>query len=221
MPTWDILTTTIPQRHAQLCRLLGCLDKQMQPGVRMLVYRDDPGDPGGALTNGAKMRALTEASDADYVCNIDDDDLVAHDYVPRIMEALQSEPDYVGFPVAYYLDMVPQSRVEHSLKYDRWFELQGLLCRDISHLNPIRRELALMGDWTPALPGNPAGGHGADRFWAKAIRETGLCKTEVWIPDVMYHYFNSTSDNFYSTREYMPVMPGIPSYPWLTVIKGS
>lgn len=217
IPALDILIPTIPQRHEKLCRLLKQLDAQAQRGVGVIIFRDDPAGE-DSLTNGEKMRRLIEASTADYVCCVDDDDLVAPDYVARILAALADGPDYVGFPVAYSLDLVPQAAVEHSLRYDRWFEKPGMLCRDISHLNPMRRELALLGNWLEALPGNPPGGHGADRVWAQSIRETGLCRTEVWIPDVMYHYLNSSQDNFYTARDLMPVWPAIPSYSWLTAL---
>src|SRR6266403_1909804 len=52
---------------------------------------------------------------------------------------------------------------------------------DISHLNPIRRELALQAKMS--------GGFGEDERWSTQLRNLGIVKTEHYIPEVMYFYF--------------------------------
>lgn len=219
LPTWDICITTIPHRHEKLCELLASLDAQIEVappsyrmhGVGVLLYRDNL-----AVSYGAKTRALLEASTADYVSCVDDDDLLAPDAVTRITTALRSRPDYVGFAVRWTRDGVLQwQRIEHSLRYGDWGAGGELLYRDISEKNPVRREIALAGHWE--------GGDQAECRWAHSIRVTGLLAgaREEWLPDPpVYWYRESTADTFKSSREPLPAdaIPPLPAYPWLTVL---
>ena len=210
---WDILITSIPHRHEMLCGLLAELDGQIQgnlttlqwtPGV--IVYRDNL-----EATYGDKTQFLMETSRADYVSCIDDDDMVAPDYVRRVRAALETKPDYVGYPVRWTRDGVLQIRVEHSLRHYGWGENGNLVWRDLSEKNPIRRELSLLGRFT--------GGWEADRRWADLIRDSGRCKTEAWIDDPMYYYREVQDVSFRATREPMPLpLPRLPRYPWLTTV---
>ena len=209
-PTYDILILSIPHRDALLRELLAELDRQMQPGVGVILYRDNL-----EVRYPRKCRALIEASSADYTSFIDDDDMVAPDFVARVTAALEGRPDYVGFPVRWTIDGVQQIPVVHSLRYDGWRNKPDILERDIAHFNPIRRDLALTGSWD-------YDDHGADGHWAYTIRQTGMCKTEAWIPDPMYHYRFRTAESFLVPRSPMPAdqIPPLPSYPWLTAIGG-
>lgn len=210
--TWDILTTTIPHRHAALLGLLADLNRQLaqpalQAHVGVIVYRDNL-----TVSYGAKTRALLEASQAEYVSVVDDDDLLAPDGVARICAALTGRPDYVGFPVLWTRDGKPQLRVEHSLRHGGWGAEEGVLKRDISEKNPMRRELALLGTWD--------GGYEAEARWAASVRATGRVRTEKWLDEPVYFYRESTADTFKTDRQPWPehaILP-IPAYPWLTVL---
>jgi hypothetical protein len=59
--------------------------------------------------------------------------------------------------------------VFHTLKYGGWVNNPDALYRDIVHFNPIRRDLAIQGEWE--------GGDGADRRWADQLRALGCVKT--------------------------------------------
>jgi hypothetical protein len=173
------------------------------------LYRSDYGDP----PLHAKFQALMDASTADYISWIDDDDRYASDYVACVVQALSVEPDYVGFPVEYSVDGVVQTPVEHSLRHPEWLDLGTMLARDITALNPIRRELAILGKWEPP-------DHGTDSNWARQIRETGLACQEAFIPRPMYFYRFSSTDSFLSPRQPWgsEPFPELPEYPWLEVM---
>ena len=215
MTTWDVLIPTIPHRHAQLVRLLAELDGQLfggifpQVGVR--VYRDNL-----EARYGAKCSTLIHSSGADYVSFVDDDDAVAGDYFARICEALETGPDYVGFPIAFTVDGEPAQPVEHSLRYSGWANSNAILTRDFVHKNPIRRELAEMGTWGDHLI--------ADQEWADSLRArvgaSGMQLREEWIPEPMYHYRMSTTDSMTVTRDPLPAseLQPLPSYPWLVYL---
>ena len=60
--------------------------------------------------------------------------------------------------------------------------------RDISHINPIRRDLALTADFRRSRAGAAE-----DRAWAAQLRRSGVLKTEALVDRIMYHYLYSTS----------------------------
>jgi hypothetical protein len=205
-PSYDILITSIPHRHGLLCELLAELGRQLPAArgeVGVLLYRDNL-----EHSYGYKTQVLIENSGAEYVSCVDDDDMVAPDFVARVTAALRDRPDYVGYPVRWTRDGALQRRVEHSLRYPGWGASDQCLERDISEKNPVRREIALLVPFD--------GGYGAEVAWAAGIRATGRCRTEAWIPDAMYYYRESTADTFQTARQ--PVsgtLPGLPAYPWL------
>jgi hypothetical protein len=185
--TWDILIATIAHRTELLAALLDHLEPQLQPGVGVLVYRDNR-----EQLYGPKCQRLYEASKADYVSMLDDDDWVADDYIPAVMEALKQRPDYVGYRVLYTEHGEPRKPVIHSLEFDGWFENAENLCRDICHKNPLRRDLAARATWD--------GDGGADQTWANQLR--GLVETEVFIDRELYHY---RSTGAYDTSNLQPL----------------
>jgi hypothetical protein len=208
--TYDLLIPTIPHRHHKLCALLNEIDRQWQSGLGVIVYRDNL-----QASLRCKFQALLDASRADYVSWMDDDDWPRHDYVARVMRAIASLPDYVGFQVCFTVNGQRELPVTHSLRYGGWANTPKDITRDITALNPIRRSCAMQGKWDFVQD------HGADRDWARQVRESGCCTTEVFIGLEMYHYRFSTSDSFLTPREPMAgPLPLLPSYHWLRQIEG-
>ena len=208
MPTWDILTTSIPHRHDTLLLLLEELNRQVpgSDGVGVILYRDDL-----EVSYGDKTQALINASEADYVSSVDDDDMVAPDFVEKVMNALfLDEPDYVGFRVRWTQNGVPCRPVVHSLAYSGWDDSGSELKRDITQFNPVRRELALLGTWE--------GGWQAERRWGDQLRASGKVKTETFIDQEMYYYQERPGNSFQADRKPLRTMADLPSYPWLRQI---
>ncbi len=203
-PSWDILIPSICHRTEQLDALLDELGRQRLPGMGAIVYRDNRDE-----VYGPKCQRLYEASEADYVSMLDDDDWVSHDYVEAVMAALQEGPDYVGYKILYTEHGVPQRPVVHSLKAGGWHDSEGILWRDICHKNPMRRDLALRGQWM--FDG------GADIHWADQIRSLGIVRSEVFIDRELYHY---RSTGAYNTSDLapMPDPPPRPDHGWVTWI---
>lgn len=204
---WQVLIPTIPHRHARLCELLADLDRQAQPGFGVLLFRDNL-----EHTIAEKRQQLLSAATAEYISFIDDDDAVVPTFIHRILTELSPRPDYIGFPVEWVVDGVVRSRVEHSIRYGGWHEWPEKLIRDISHLNPIRREIALLGTF--------AGGYSEDSRWATMIRDSGRVHEEAWILDLMYRYRFSTTNCADSPRvPYAPdAIQPLPRYPWLVLL---
>jgi hypothetical protein len=178
-------------------------------GVGAILYRDNL-----TVSYGAKTQAMIEASTADYVSCVDDDDLLAPDGVARICAALRERPDYVGFDVAWTRDGVPQIPVRHSLSCPRWHNGEDMLARSVMQFNPIRRDIALDGTWE--------GGYEAEIRWGDGVIAAGRCKREVFIggPPV-YLYRERQMDTFKTARQPVPpgLIPALPAYPWLRVLQ--
>ena len=176
---WSILILTLPQRADMLKRLLKVLKPQITRDVELRIETFDARLPVGE--NRELMRRLARG---EYISFIDDDDLVPGHFVERILPALDGV-DYVGFNLEQRIDGAFACIECHSLRYagvgrtdsaHRW--------RDISHLNPMRRELALLVPMT----GWPA----EDSRWADGIRSLGVLKTEHYFDEVLYHYLSRT-----------------------------
>lgn len=212
--TWDILLSTIPHRHEELCTLLTVIDSQIVPGFGVRLLRDNLELPGNASYR--KWQTLAESSRADYISHMADDDGMAPDFVPRVMEALNKRPDYVGFQVKYTRDGVQAAKVEHSLRHSGWFDTAGWLVRDIVHQNPMRREMSLLATW------GSWGTWSEDREWADAIRANPAGPSRVreeFIAEEIFYYQENTRSNWLTPRTPMPEpLPELPSYPWLEVL---
>jgi hypothetical protein len=132
---------------------------------------------------------------------VDDDDRVSPNYVQRILPLLQpGDVDYVGWRMQAYIDGQPLKPTYHSLKFNGWWENQEGYYRHISHLNPIRRRLALEESFrSPHFP--------EDVGWALRLAAKNVVKTEAYIGDEpMYHYYSSTTSSLGQSPE--RVRPG-------------
>lgn len=204
-PTWDILVASIAHRTVMLTELLGELSRQLVPGVGVHVCRDNL-----QLNIGEKRSRLLASSTAEYIAFVDDDDMINLRYVELVTKALQSRPDYVGCKVRWTEDGQAQRPVYHSLTHRGWFHTPLGLYRDISHLNPIRRELAVRGTWS--------GDYAEDRRWAKSLRKQRCLKTEVWIDEELYWYRHKPQDGFPGSAAQAPLdeIPPLPDAPFVT-----
>jgi hypothetical protein len=191
-----ILVATIGRRRDKLEQLLAVLMPQTVPysgAVQVRAYWNNGERPLAEIRQALVEHAAHHG--ARYVSFVDDDDMPDHDYVHRIMRALGSDPDYVGFRMQHYADGVPSKPTFHDLAYGRWYEDDDGYYRDVSHLNPIRTSLAMRADFRRTTPPE-------DVAWCDQMREV-LATTppesnvrQVVLPHdyVAYHYY-STGDS--------------------------
>lgn len=161
-PLWlSILVCSLPERSAQLGRLLvdlhrqvaalnggrdrygsGILDPESTDALEVEVLVDDRDE---ATTIGEKRQALLERARGHFIAYVDDDDGVAHDYVNRVLTALKSrsDADCASLVGAMTVDGGTAVRFEHSISYGEWRMQGGVHVRPPNHLNAVRRELAL------------------------------------------------------------------------------
>lgn len=167
-PKLSILILTQPTRTMWLDRLLRYLTPQTwqyTSDVEILVKMCDY-----AIPVGDNRQQMRENAAGLYSVYIDDDDLVADDYIERVLQATETGTDYIGYYLERYDDGVLTGRFKHSL-------IEG----NISHINPIKTDLAL----TQSM----SGGFGEDRRWWNPLRESGVVNTETFIDETMYYYY--------------------------------
>lgn len=178
---WTIGILTVPSRAKTLAELLGILESQVLDStgkIQLIVLYNN-----FEKTIGELRQQIVESAKGEYISFIDDDDLVPKDFCKTILPKLDGKADYVGFKVAFYHNGKRMLPVYHSLKYSDWTQDDKGYYRDISHLNPIKRKLALKATF--------AGNLGEDRGWADQLR--GYVKKEHYIDREMYEYRHSTA----------------------------
>lgn len=178
---WSILVPTIGQREELFMRLMGRLLPQLDEhggAVRVLAWRNN-----GQPTLGEIRDRLIRDADSEYVCFVDDDDLVPDYYVAEVVSALASRPAHVGFQLEYTTNGEGREIVDHSLRHLKWHRnAEGQLVRDFTHIDPIRRDIAALG--TFVVPRRRA----EDRAWVRQVRPALVGQPEAYIDKIMYHY---------------------------------
>jgi len=126
------------------------------------------------ISVGAKRQKLLERAMGKYVCYFDSDDWPFSYYVKMIVDALETGPDCVGFLIHMTTNNLNPQVCCHSLRYPVWKnKVDGYdYVRNVTHFNPVLRELALKVGFKDMR-------YGEDKIYSDAV--TKLCKTEVFI----------------------------------------
>lgn len=214
--TWTLLIATLGQRHARMERLLRGLMPQVDRAggaVKVMAYFDSGelterhggalGAVGGALgAIATKRQSLVEATTTEYLSFIDDDDTVSTDFVESILEALRSGPDFVGFWSKIYRNSHFYKMSKMSLEYDGWTRGTAHLCRDITHLNPMRSDIVRTADFRVRGTSQPE-----DVAWAEQLRRGGLLRTQVFIDRTLHNYWWTPSQSTWRLNRVRRVDP--------------
>lgn len=188
-PQLSILIATIGRRSEKFLELVGkLLEQEKDFPIEIVAYWNN-----GELSIGEIRQRLLESAKGEYVCFIDDDDKVPDYYLAVLLGNLGK--DYVGFEVELFNKGRRMPRVFHSIRYTNWHQDDDGYYRGVTHLNPIRRELALLGDF--GLEGS-----GEDQSWSIAV--TPHVKTENYIELVMYRYMHDSEESSFGPTKHPP-----------------
>lgn len=183
----SILICTVPYRTEELEKLLKVLMPQVEKfegRIEVLALWNQ-----GHHTLNHYRRALLAEAKGRYICYVDDDDVVASYYCSQIIKNMGK--DYIGFRVQLTNEGVVRKPAYHSIKHDHWYEDGSGYYRGITHLNPIKREIAIQGDWGPDRREA-----GEDAIWAKSLAP--LVKSENYIDKIMYYYQHNMEKSLFS-----------------------
>lgn len=216
-PIWSVMIASVGARNAELARMLDALAAQIESWhglVEVVVYWDN-----FESGLGAARQALLDDARGEWVSFVDDDDELPSYFVDNVMvPLLVSKPDYIGWRMQLFIAGKAQKPTYHSLRYDRWWDDARGYYRHVSHLNPIRAELARLGRFDRNVP--------EDVDWAQQVHAALPADVrEVTLPDdePMYLYRYDPAASLWS-RSTKPtgehVRPALPS-PFMRYHEGS
>jgi glycosyltransferase involved in cell wall biosynthesis len=135
---------------------------------------------GREVPTGTKRNDLIAQAKGEYFCFVDDDDQVNDLYVTKILAAIAQAPDVVTFQG--WMTTNGQHRVDWTIKLgEAYEERNGHYYRWPNHLCVFKKSLVQHIKF-------PDIWHGEDYKWSVAVRDSGVLKTEVHIPEQLYWY---------------------------------
>lgn len=179
MTELSILIATVPSRRpGLLSRLLSILEPQLGPEVEIIIHHDE------RKSMGRKFNELYRAASGRLSVQIDDDDLVADDYVAQVL-AVSAGHDFVGYTVAYTVNGERWSRVNYQINPAlagilRPYHPQDLI-RHVTPKCPIETERAVAHPFRGSY-------HGVDYDWTVGLVADGYPFNPVFIPAPLYYY---------------------------------
>lgn len=180
-PLLSLLICSLKNRQQKLKRLVDVLNPQLKDkNVELKICVDD-----GHMTIPQKRNHLLNNSLGEYVCFIDDDDIVSKNYIDEIIQATLTRPDVIGIVGNYYHNGEYKKDFIHSIRYNKWRETDKVYERNPNHLNPIRREFIFK-----------IGGFDESKTWGEdkdlSSRIFKYLKTEVMVDKPIYRYLYNT-----------------------------
>lgn len=182
-PLLSICIPSLASRAESLGELLKVFAPQLQEaGSRAEI--SIAVDGGGTLP-ARKRNELLFSARGRFVCFVDDDDMVAEDYIPAILEEIERDPlvDVVSFEGERSVDGGDPHRMIWSAqtrKNSR--DPDGTRHIAANHLCPIRREIARRSFFFSRTR------YGCDQLYWKLISAAGLLEREAHIKKPLYFY---------------------------------
>jgi glycosyltransferase involved in cell wall biosynthesis len=178
MKELSILILTLPTRIDLYSRLIKSLNQQviennLMHRVQILTLGDTK-----EISVGEKRNILLNKSIGRYVCFIDDDDVIATNYLSVIMSALDSNADVITF-CGDYVENEIRTPFSISMVHRGNYNHTNMFYRLPNHLCPVKREIALSCQFTDK-------NFGEDSDYAEKINN--YLKNEFHIQEKLYFY---------------------------------
>lgn len=177
----SICILSMPHRSWMLSRLMNVLTPQLTTDVEVMLSISAGHDVA------ERRNQLLDAARGQYITYIDDDDLIAPNYVAAIRAALADSPDCVTFDVTRYEDGQRIGHAEHRLAHESYRQrrivdrssTKRVWIRPPNHLCPVRTDLARQVRFDPRQKME-------DVDYATRLRP--LLSSEVHIDEELYQY---------------------------------
>lgn len=171
----SILVASLSNRKSKLERLLAHLEPN--PSVEVIVEIDN-----GELSIGSKRQILLEKSKGEYIVYLDDDDIVAENFVEKILENTKFNPDAIGYWIEHYIDGNKRFIKKMTLGVKSPFVYKGDILSPLTHRSVVKRKI-LEGFVFPDID------LGEDRpYWAHVRKNINWGKV-ILLDDILYYQF--------------------------------
>lgn len=129
-----LICSLIERRKEFLDRLLNILEPQtLNKEVEIIIISDN-----AKRSIGQKRNDALNMANGEYVCFIDDDDLISDNYVDYILEKMENKPDVIVFDAQITFDSINPKLVKYGREYD-YIEKQDAYYRQPNHLMVHRK----------------------------------------------------------------------------------
>ncbi|MDC1499574.1 glycosyltransferase [Amylibacter sp.] len=174
-PNLSILIASLRSRKLKLERLLTSLGTHSS--VEALVEVDD-----GELSIGLKRQTLLDRANGKYIVYLDDDDIVAENFVAKILENIKFNPDAIGYWIEHHKDGHKQFIKKMTLGLTSQVMYQGDLLSPLTHRSVVKREILNEFtfpdiDWAEDRP-----------YWAHIQKKIRWEKV-ILLEDILYYQF--------------------------------
>lgn len=183
----SILTPSIPRRAAKLASLAERITPWTGNDIEWLTITDD-------RPSGPKRNEMMDSARGDYVCHIDDDDMLDHIF-PSLILPLLCGVDVVLYDAYVSFNGSPQFRVSTGIDHpnEQPRNLPGGRFSDIRrrpwHWNAWRTDIARKGRF-------PEQHHGAeDAIWLEQVWPLAKTSLKADYP-IFLHFYNSNDSTF-------------------------
>ena len=179
----SILIPTMKVRERLFQQVLTEVQRQIRetPQIRVeVLWESDNGE----LTLGQKRNVLMDRCSGKYHCFVDDDDVIARDFLKTFIPMIRTNIDYdcASFVGAHYLRGKFNKLFHHSLDYPEWDERPDRFIRSVSPMNMIKTSIVRQVRYADIR-------NTEDHEFSKRLMASNLLKTEFKInPDrPIYH----------------------------------
>lgn len=187
----SILIPTMKPRERLFRQVLAEVQRQIRetPEIRIeVLWESDNGE----LTLGQKRNVLMDRCTGRYHCFIDDDDVIARDFIKTFVPMIKSGIDYdcASFVGAHYMGGKFNKLFHHSLEYSTWDERPDRFIRSVSPMNMIKTDIVRQVRYKDIR-------NTEDSEFSFRLRDSGLLKTEFKIDPnrPIYHYIDGVKQD--------------------------
>jgi|GEM_PF-1113911 hypothetical protein len=179
----SLLIPTLECRRDQFSRLVEGLEFQIRNAGRSSDVEILPYPDAGGYSIGHKRNILLGRAKGEFVASIDDDDEVGDRYIELICDALGRRPevDCLGIRGVITFRGSHPCEFVNSVQYSDMFSRNHTYYRPPTHVNPIRRAIAVRYRF-------PDVSYSEDLDWALQMRDDRALQREEFIDSVLYYY---------------------------------
>lgn len=187
----SILIPTMKSREKLFHQVLAEVKRQIRetPEINVeVLWESDNGE----MTLGQKRNVLMDRCQGKYHCFIDDDDVIAPDFLKIFVPMIRSSVDFdcASFVGAHYVRGKFNKLFHHSLEYSEWAEFPDRYIRSVSPMNMIKTSIVRQVRYKDIR-------NTEDHEFSKRLMASGLLKTEFKInPNrPIYHYIDAVKQD--------------------------